>query len=64
MYKYSGRELFDKNITWNVEESKNIGEAKISINLSSEDMRRRVIFEDDIMPGDTYGFQEYFIQQI
>ena len=56
-YKYSGRELFDA-ILINKEK-----EYSISGCYPESEIRNRIIFEDDIMPGDTFSYEHYFIQQ-
>lgn len=57
LYRYSGRELFVNDFTW-VSHGNNFTTAKVT------DVENRIIFEDDIMPGDTYAYKQYFIQQV
>lgn len=59
-YKYSGRELFgieqpDGTIGWDDNKSKP---------FTNEQIRNIIIFEDDIMLGSTYGYQQYYIQRL
>lgn len=68
MYKYSGRDLF-----WDIE---NAAKYKDQDNkllytyfpiqgvYSEEQIRNKIIFEDDIMLGTTYGYERYFIQRL
>lgn len=32
--------------------------------LGIDELRKYILFEDDIMPGDTYSYEKYFVQQI
>lgn len=59
-YRYSGRDL---NIT-NWTECTNNGFSYRYFHADIRDFRNMIIFEDDIMPGDTYEYQEYFIQRL
>lgn len=58
-YRYSGRNLFD---TVFINETQ-ISNAKIGEILTYEQMQEQVLFEEDIMPGDTYEYKKYFFQQ-
>lgn len=72
-YKYSGRDLFgteqpigQENIQWIekvVEDDKEIPYS-YSFSFKEEDIRKRIIFEDSIMLGSTYGYQKYYIQRL
>lgn len=58
-FKYSGRDYIEVN------SMKNIINAQISEKPSTkENLINKIIFEDDIMPGDTYEYQQYFIQRL
>lgn len=59
-YRYSGREFFDTVLT-KTDENNMYRYSDIMDNIS---IHNQVIFEDDIMPGDTYEYQHYFIQQV
>ena len=65
-YRYSGRELYDLTFKENAP-SPIIGGV---YNCSITDMfdraavHAKIIFEEDVMPGDTYAYQKYFIQQV
>lgn len=61
-YKYSGRELFKSVLNEGLLEDQKKYFLK-SNNYSEDVMRNKVIFENDVMSGDTYGYQKYFIQQ-
>lgn len=50
-FKYSGRDYI-------------LNQDEKSIIYSKAKMSQKVIFETDIMRGDTYGYQRYFIQQL
>lgn len=57
-YRYSGRDLFDSVLT-------NEGTGfKYSEQMTTEQAHSQVIFEEDVMPGDTYEYRHYFIQQV
>ena len=60
IYKYSGRTFFN-GILDGISENNNFSISKL---YTEEGMREKVIFENDIMPGDTYEYKEYFIQQL
>lgn len=57
-YRYSGRELFQ-----DVLKSQNIKGYSVSTLYSEKKMREYILFEDDVMPGDSYSYEHYFIQQ-
>lgn len=57
MYKYSGRELFDNVL---IEKTDTYS---LSVYYTENDIRNRILFEDDVMPGDTFSYEHYFIQQ-
>lgn len=57
-FKYSGRELFASFTTQDGD-----GYYYSSYYIKTE-INPLVIFEDDVMPGDTYAYQRYFIQQL
>lgn len=57
-YRYSGRELFEDVIPIEY------NGMKISNSYSYSKISKLVLFETDIMPGDTYEYQKYFIQQV
>lgn len=61
-FKYSGRQLFEESLK-NLYGSE---EREVGLNKSYEkwECQQIVLFEDSIMPGDTYSYQEYFIQQV
>lgn len=61
-YKYSGRELFKSVLNEDLLEGQKKYFLK-SKNYAEDIMRNKVIFENDVMSGDTYGYQKYFIQQ-
>lgn len=72
-YRYSGRDLFGTEQPENHEGeswfTKTISEKdEISFDYSwcfeSEDIRKRILFEDAIMLGSTYGYQRYYIQRL
>ena len=60
-YKYSGRELFNSVLDDNSPVPENFSWSKTLLPRAT---KARVLFEFDVMPGDTYGYQEYFIQQV
>lgn len=71
-YRYSGRDLFGieqpeshKEIPWNKTEG---GGEELSFFYSycfkEEEIRNRILFEDTIMLGSTYGYQKYYIQRL
>ena len=60
-FKYSGRDYIE------VGSMKSITNAQISDTdepLTKKKLINKIIFEDDIMPGDTYEYQQYFIQRL
>ncbi len=64
IFKYSGRNLFTKdipseNLYWYNNENYDY-----SSFITEKSMRNLVIFDDDIMPGGTFEIQNYFIQQL
>lgn len=65
VFRYSGRDLF-----WPPTKVAQLKDAKpdtiytYTYPLSEEEMRKYVLFEDDIMLGSTYGYQQYFIQRL
>ncbi len=59
-YRYSGRDLNITNWTECAHDSFSYRYTQVNI----RDLRNMIIFEDDIMPGDTYEYQEYFIQRL
>lgn len=62
-YKYSGRNVSKENFFDQFTQPD--GEKYIKTSTYSEsEIRKYILFENDIMSGDTYGYQEYFIQQI
>ena len=58
IYRYSGRDLFDTVLT------KNMSICRLSDKLDSSTIHSQIIFEEDVMPGDVYDYQHYFIQQV
>ena len=58
-YRYSGRDLFwppkDKIVRDNYE--------SVAV-YDEEDIKKMIIFEQDIMLGSTYGYQHYYIQRL
>lgn len=52
-FKYSGRQLFEQSLP-----------NGLFAPYSKEECQNLVLFEDSIMPGDTYGYLEYYIQQV
>jgi hypothetical protein len=44
-------------------ESQNIKGYSVSTLYSEKKMREYILFEDDVMPGDSYSYEHYFIQQ-
>lgn len=57
VYKYSGRKLFENELS-------NIAEGyKYSNHYTKEDLSGKILFEDDIMAGEAYEYNRYFIQQ-
>ena len=62
-YKYSGRDISKENFFDQFTQPD--GEKYIKTTTYNEsEIRKYILFENDIMSGDTYGYQEYFIQQI
>lgn len=64
-YKYSGRELFDDVL--NGDDSQDFESCQVSKVFSDENidtLKSMIIFEDNVMPGDTYTYTQYFIQQV
>lgn len=62
-YKYSGRDLFwDKN---NAQNGDNYTYLPLSNQTYEEnEIRKKIIFEDDIMFGTTYEYNRYYIQRL
>lgn len=58
-YKYSGRELFSKGLLSRLKNGVQYSEP-----FKESEMRKKVLFENDIMSGSTYGYKRYFIQQL
>lgn len=58
-YRYSGRELYDL-----IYQNKEIYNCNVTDIYSKESIHQKIIFEEDVMPGDTYSYQKYFIQQV
>ena len=58
-YRYSGRELYDL-----IYQNKEICNCSVTDIYSKESIHQKIIFEEDVMPGDTYSYQKYFIQQV
>lgn len=62
-YKYSGREISSPKI--NEKELNTLrNNYNIITKITEEEMRRRFLFEDNIMKGSTYEFKKYFIQRL
>ena len=59
-YRYSGRNLFNK--IFKDEDTTQI--YSITNSYYYGEISKKIIFEKDIMPGDTYQYNEYFIQQV
>lgn len=61
-FKYSGRPLFEESLK-HIYASDN---RAVGLNkpYTKQECQHIVLFEDSIMPGDTYAYQEYFIQQV
>ena len=57
-YRYSGRDLFDS-----VLKNDGIG-VRVSNKMTSNEVHSQVIFEEDVMSGDTFEYRHYFIQQV
>lgn len=57
MYRYSGRELYDLAFTAH-------DNYEITEMFNKTNVHNKIIFEEDVMPGDTYSYQKYFIQQV
>lgn len=56
-YRYSGRDLFDKDVPTDM------SGAKRSDAYDKTTLETKLLFETDIMAGDTYEHSRYFIQQ-
>lgn len=54
-YRYSGREVFNINFKDNL---------LYTDSITKDAIHKKILFEDDIMPGDVYEYQKYFIQQV
>ena len=64
-YRYSGRELYD--LTFREKAPSPIGgvyNCSITDMFDKAAIHAKIIFEEDVMPGDTYAYQKYFIQQV
>ena len=57
MYRYSGRELYDLAFTAH-------DDYEVTEMFNKTNVHNKIIFEEDVMPGDTYSYQKYFIQQV
>ena len=80
IYRYSGRTLFGKEVwdaeqekwtsgTWAAGNNctyttVSIRERNPSYNSEKEIIEKLILFEDDVMTGDTYTYQKYFIQRV
>lgn len=71
-YKYTGRDIFF-NKTWDSVEGKNgeqqqvyyrVAEDGSNTDDNGELIGREFLLETDVVAGDTYGYQRYFIQQL
>ena len=62
-YRYSGRNLFWPPNEPLIDISRTQNYQCTDLLMEAE-MRKKIIFEDDIMLGSTYGYQEYFIQRL
>ena len=60
IYKYSGRDL----ISCPLDQDETYTDFFISKIIDNQSMRQYIIFENDVMSGDTYEYKKYFIQQI
>lgn len=61
IYRYSGRDITINN--W--KNTVTIGDFTYFYNIiDSNKIRNQILFEDDIMPGDTYAYQKYYIQRL
>lgn len=58
IYRYSGRDLFDSVLDGEI-----LNGTQISLPLTFNTIHNMILFEDDIMSGDTYEYNKYFIQQ-
>lgn len=65
-YKYSGRELLgneqsseNESIPWEDKEN-----YTCSSPWTPAQIKQRIIFDNDIMPGDSYSYNKYFVQQL
>lgn len=71
-YRYSGRDLFgceqpddhNKENWRNKPSTDNTYSYFYSYAFKKEDIRKKIIFEDAIMLGSTYEYQQYFIQRL
>lgn len=65
-YKYSGRELLgNEQPTGSVSWEKGINENySYSLPWTASQIKERIIFDTDIMPGDSYSYNQYFVQQL
>lgn len=60
VFRYSGRDLFLSYLDKQIEE---VAGYKLSKPMELKEIRSLIIFEDDVMPGDTYSYEHYYIQQ-
>lgn len=65
-YRYSGRELYDLTFRENTPSFivGGIYNCSITDMFDRAAVHAKIIFEEDVMPGDTYAYQKYFIQQV
>ena len=65
-YRYSGRELYDLDFKYHDSQAI-IPDGILNCGITDiydTDIHNKIIFEEDVMPGDTYAYQKYFIQQV
>ena len=65
-YKYSGRELLGNeqptgSTSWEDGINNNY---TYSLPWTASQIKERIIFDTDIMPGDSYSYNQYFVQQL
>lgn len=58
VFRYSGRDLFETYLTYDKDLY------KISSMFKEEEIKNLVLFETDVMEGDSYTYTKYFIQQL
>lgn len=63
-FQYSGRDYLLKNseLTPIINSGKTI--AYKSNTMTKSEIKNKILFEDDVMMGDTYEYQQYFIQKL